>query len=295
MRCVNCGYDNEPSRDVCLKCGSHLYPDEGYDYLQRNDSNYGVQEPRQTVVFSGDTPPNGGSQLKKTIAQDQEAPQASAAYGPKATVAQDAPMQNAPELCPRCHYLMSGNFCANCGYEYRDAAAPAAETPVAGDKVEIDPQWLKSRHNTCTKCGAEVPADFKYCPYCAEPIIPVTVNPFAEKADEPAVEATTVVTHRFSLTPLDGNGHDLPDVRTLEFKEPSMILNRDNTAPGKLTITSKEQAEIRCDEGRWELKNCSEYNSTFVAACRPLELLSGDIILLGDQRFRFNPIDDAGQ
>lgn len=292
MRCVNCGFDNEPGRQVCLKCGTPLSQDDYSDPVQSYNKAH-ASEAKPTVVFDGVHGQSvGAPQLKKTVVQmDGNDPLYGGRYTPKATV-----VQNVPERCPRCQYPMSGNFCANCGYEVPGTeAASEKDSDISNTQREKIIRDLKNRHNKCTKCNAEVPAEFKFCPYCAEPIHPATINPFAEKVNGIAAEEEPVVNHRFTLTPLDGDGNDLPDIRSLEFTDNSIILNRENTSPGNLTITSKEQAEISFTGDKWELKNCSDFNSTFVAANRPIELQPGDVILMGDQRFRFDPVGDEDE
>ncbi len=54
-----------------------------------------------------------------------------------------------------------------------------------------------------------------------------------------------------------------------------------------MTITSKEQAEIRLENGEWFLIDKSEKQTTFLRPGEPLKLRKGDIILLGDTKCIF--------
>ena len=65
------------------------------------------------------------------------------------------------------------------------------------------------------------------------------------------------------------------------------ILNRENTEQDNRTITSKEQAELICEDGKWYVLNRSELGSTYLEANRKLALEPGDVIVLGDRRFKF--------
>lgn len=79
----------------------------------------------------------------------------------------------------------------------------------------------------------------------------------------------------------------LPEGDGLAFEGNEVILNRDNTDPKNATITSHEQACLACEGGKWCIEDRSEYNTTFVQAARKIELKSGDLILLGNQLYRF--------
>lgn len=94
---------------------------------------------------------------------------------------------------------------------------------------------------------------------------------------------------RFILTPIsEDDGR--PEGELLEFDGNLVVLNRDNTDPKNSTITSQEQAVIKCVDGKWQIEDHSEYKTTFVQASRPIELQSGDLILLGNQLYRFDDI-----
>ena len=58
--------------------------------------------------------------------------------------------------------------------------------------------------------------------------------------------------------------------------------------PENKTITSKEQAELVFKDGHWTIVDKSEQHTTFVLASREIELQNGDIVMLGNQLFRFN-------
>ena len=65
------------------------------------------------------------------------------------------------------------------------------------------------------------------------------------------------------------------------------MLNRDNTDPKNPTITSRQQAIISFRDGKWNIEDKSEYQTTFVQASSQIELKSGSLILLGNQLYRF--------
>ena len=64
-------------------------------------------------------------------------------------------------------------------------------------------------------------------------------------------------------------------------------LNRENTDSLNQTITSHIQAIVKKEGDKWMITDHSVLHTTFVQASRPIELKNGDLILLGDQIFRF--------
>jgi len=72
----------------------------------------------------------------------------------------------------------------------------------------------------------------------------------------------------------------------LVFSGEEIILNRDNTDEGNMTITSKEQAVLTYENKKWYLQDRSEQKTTFVT--EKIELKPGDIIVLGNRRFEFD-------
>lgn len=90
----------------------------------------------------------------------------------------------------------------------------------------------------------------------------------------------------FTLTPIsEENG--MPEGSAITFEGNETTLNRDNTDPKNQTITSVRQAEVTYEDGKWSIEDKSEYKTTFVQASRKIELQSGDLILLGNQLYRF--------
>jgi hypothetical protein len=66
-----------------------------------------------------------------------------------------------------------------------------------------------------------------------------------------------------------------------------VILNRENTDAKNTTITSVAQANVTLENGKWTIEDKSEYKTTFVQAARKIEIQDGDLILLGNQLYRF--------
>lgn len=289
MRCINCGFDNALGKQVCVKCGTPLSSEESLNSKPSFASNYNEVESedtkptvvsvsskyeeaplKQTVVQMSDGILSGAmdSELRETVVQVQS---------------------NQLGLCPRCHRPMSDGFCPNCGYD-ANGESPSFQNQE-DDIQRTHNDKIKIPYVKCLKCKKSVPANYVYCPYCAESIPQPTIDIFSHKDSLSFAEEEKDSYRRFSLTPVVGEGELPQEPRQFDLLENKLILNRDNTSPGNRTITTKEQAEISFSEDKWILENRSEYDSTFVAATRPIELQPGDIILIGDQRFRFMPIE----
>ena len=288
MRCFNCGFDNEPGRQTCIKCGNSLHSDDDYAPKQPIHALNDYDSTKPTIVFDGRNADPSMNQLKETVIQQaDDSINGGTAYGLKPTI-----VQGNPKSCPRCHYPLNGSFCANCGYEVSNSSV----TPEESQQEKIDNdiiEKIKNRQTKCPNCNADVPAKFLYCPYCGTSIPQTTIDIYSLKNEDKNPKEKPSVHHRFSLTPIVGNNEAPSDKHILELDDNKIVLNRENTDPGNRTITSKEQAEVRFEEGKWMLENLSEYNSTFIAATHPLELHPGDIILMGDQRFSFDIMEDG--
>ena len=140
----------------------------------------------------------------------------------------------------------------------------------------------------CPACGYSLEGE-DVCPSCGTKITtsgePVPVGDF-KKTVRPNHN------HRFNqeesigfrLVKLSESGQSL---RCVQFDNTETELNRENTDPSNQTITSQTQAIVKKDGDKWVITDQSALQSTFVQASRPIELQNGDLILLGDQLFRF--------
>lgn len=90
----------------------------------------------------------------------------------------------------------------------------------------------------------------------------------------------------FTLTPISEESGE-PEGDALSYEGDSVVLNRDNTDPKNSTITSVKQAVVCRKDGKWTIEDHSEYRTTFVQAARGIELQEGDLVLLGNQLYRF--------
>lgn len=93
---------------------------------------------------------------------------------------------------------------------------------------------------------------------------------------------------KFSLNPVQKVNEPAAPA-ALEFKGQEAILNRDNTDPDNLSITSRQQASIAHRNGKWVITDLSDQQTTFVHPAKTgQELHEGDVILLGNRLFVFH-------
>lgn len=178
--------------------------------------------------------------------------------------------------------------CPNCRYPILNkayTACPKCNTPLTSNAPQQASQDNKGMV-TCSQCNESVPRHYHFCPNCGSKIHKATewngirgiVN------EEPMKEFP------FSLTVIPEAGEEL-SIKERDFtciENQTVVLNRENTDSENRSITSNQQAEIGCEDGRWFIRNLSDNQSTFMVANRKMELQDGDIILLGYRYFKFN-------
>ena len=222
----------------------------------------------------------------KTIVRSpaQEAPASPAAQ----TIVGEVPVEPASKTvcqtiisCPNCGYyplLSSLTECPQCKKpipqpDVKPAEPkPVVEEPVAPKSEETKPA-VDDIYNKA-KAGGKEGAQGTICrPFYLK-------NSVDDVKKEPQKPAT------FKLTLIPEDGEQVTAV-TKQYEGNEVLLNRDNTEPMNMSITSKEQAEITCEDGRWFIENKSQMKTTYLAVERKVELQEGDIIILGSRRFKF--------
>ena len=136
--------------------------------------------------------------------------------------------------------------------------------------------------SSCIKCGYYLLAGAEICPQCGLPVA---------KPESVADERKTIMPFLRSgctlemLAGVDEKFSD--DRRLLSFSGEEINLNRGNTDPENLTITTKKQAVLTHENRKWYIQDASELQTTFIRPGVKTEIKDGDILLLGDRRFRF--------
>ena len=177
----------------------------------------------------------------------------------KATVRENDPEARKADgngKCPECGYQLENGKCPQCGYP-------------------SDNYFGANRGND----GNETRQDEK--PFTS--MIPERNNPRKTVRPQRKGEKEGA----FKLVPIsetDGK----PEGAAIAYEGNEVNLNRENTDPKNQTITNQSQAVVRCKDGKWSIEDHSEYQTTFVQAASEIELHDGDLILLGNQLYRFD-------
>ena len=160
---------------------------------------------------------------------------------------------------------------------------------VAEVQVFAEPASEFNDVHVCRKCGFPLREGMKHCPNCGESLAErVEHKPQPHSAHNATVNpwANPVANKTFKLCPVAWD-NEAPNKTELSFEGNSVELNRANTDAANNTITSKVQAEIVYEDGKWFIVDKSTQNTTFVYAGRKIELENGDTIMLGNRKFTF--------
>lgn len=212
--------------------------------------------------------------------------------------------------------------CKNCGWPNRPeettctkCGAPletkslevASETSSSNQTVREMDVFGSAQSNNCPKCGYPLRPGMHRCPNCNNDLYsPSNRQAASNSVQSRGVSSATVIgatnihgtvnvwtdgaigiTPSFILSPVKRSG-ERKQPEDIELEGENVILNRDNTDPGNMSITSREQAMVYRQDDRWFIKDKSEQKTTFVQAAAPHELHEGDIILLGNRLFIFH-------
>lgn len=301
MRCNNCGFENNDGIKVCVKCGYTLqesnYATDHYQGYQRQpDYDYNEAAQRPTVINPLGGKATGGyaeAAPRPTVLDPIALAGRHAEAAPRPTVldpigaAAQEQRQREKKNCPHCGYLVLGNFqsCPNCGGQM-DGSHPAYEDEGNVARADRQPQATVNfgklqldDHVTCENCGMSVSLEYSFCPNCGKKIVLKTMPVVHRRNQEPPKP-------KCSLTLIPDDGEKVKSLHN-DYEGASVTLTRENTEPTNRTITSKPQAELTCEDGKWYIVNLSELNSTMLLCSRKMEVQPGDIVVLGDRKFRF--------
>lgn len=126
----------------------------------------------------------------------------------------------------------------------------------------------------------------QFCPQCNRDINLIQSPKNSKSSQFSNIKGTIDPYSRkgFSLRPIV-NGE--PSKEALVFDTSNAILSRNNTIKENMSITSKEQAEIKFENGEWYIVDKSEKQTTFIRPGIAMKIMKGDIIVLGDTKFIF--------
>jgi hypothetical protein len=198
--------------------------------------------------------------------------------------------------------------CTKCGSPLQSDSGESHESQVRSNQTVMEESVFgnnASQPNVCPKCGYPLRLGMKQCPNCNS-TIGVEEQAQSSPTQNRQVRRPTIVGTQnfrgtvnvwtdgdiglppsFTLSPIKRNG-EKKELNDIEFEGDSASLNRDNTDPGNLSITSRTQAIISRKDGKWFIEDKSDQKTTFVQVSSSHELHDGDIILLGNRLFIFH-------
>lgn len=186
------------------------------------------------------------------------------------------------------------------GSSIKSNVVSVPEEQVSDMQTQKDAQFNPKATVRETAANLSQPSDI--CPVCGynldgEDVCPCCGASAAGKAAdvvEMDFKKTVRPNHNQRFNPEQPQGFSLVRlsesedvIASTKYDSDEVALNRDNTDPSNQTITSQIQAIVKKEGSKWVITDQSALRSTFVQASRPIELQDGDLILLGDQLFRF--------
>ena len=268
MRCKNCGWENEDGAQVCVKCNSPLQGSAG--------SAHPYIEPKQQA-----DPINLRSTLREGMTLDWLSQDNNQPDNNKDNASQRGQTINEMDSkkCPKCGYPIGFGMttCPMCG-TYLNVSSQSKDK---GNNANINNNKMNLNSvGICGSCGNQVPPDAAFCPHCGSSLrnkpVGGTVNPWSKPQDSAF----------FTLKPIQWDGEGVEYAPTTHSGD-RIVLNRTNTDPNNNSITSKEQAVVTKEEGHWYIENKSEQKTTLLRVDRKIELVDGDVIVLGNRFFEF--------
>jgi hypothetical protein len=261
MRCNNCGWDNQDSAAVCIKCNTKLEKSKAdTKQSQTADNQFG-----KTMTDNQVSPvaEKNDMAFEKTILENSD------------SLSIDNDIQKdilIPCSNSDCGYLNPGDavICAKC------------KTPIvnkaAGAKASAE---------------AKAPATIAGQPQVVKESFSGTIDPYRENNKIIACFLEPVLrSGEKNQFDVPGGARGFFDIKFTLDNNP-VELNRGNLDKDNITITSKVQAELYFENGKWLLLDRSELNTTFILAKQKTELHEGDVILMGDRKFIFSTIDKS--
>ena len=202
------------------------------------------------------------------------------------------------QRCEKCNSLLGAG-------DFYDQKADEIQSGVKSTIREAQgPIQLKDNEGNCPECGFPIREGSVRCPNCGKefgaPAAGLGAGPEGAPFVAPAAAAGFADKYGATVNPwsnpLAGKTFKLQPVAwdnetdvipAMTYAGAVVGLNRDNTDPTNNSITSKIQAEVTNENGKWFIEDKSIQQSTFVHAGRKIELVDGDEIILGNRRFVF--------
>lgn len=308
MHCINCGHVNDAGQARCTFCNFPLSNATSPSAEKEQPVPVPSVEPEKTLPdFEIPKPALTPSPESPIPAVDSDITRSARHRQENTTPSQGI------ATCPQCNYqlIVPSDTCPMCSYKFNAREMPGLELPKTEKKpvnsgipdFEIPKPVPGGKNAEPTMPGADElvqPSDSAKQmepPPISDLKRKSTTSPFSEQQKRLKVTNTTIDPFRKDqaqeqihamLTPLSRDGEQSIDPIKIIYLDAPVPLNRAMLEPSNNTITSKVQAELEYVNGAWYLVNRSEKETTFILAKSPVMLQKGDIILMGNRKFRFD-------
>jgi len=251
MRCDNCGWDNADNVTKCIKCNTKLEAAKQSNMRPEANKN----------PFASTIPDN--VRIKDLPVENDKTNH----VFPATQIEHEGPSPD-EDLVP----------CPNpeCGYlNVRMAkVCPKCKTPLQQKEVALADDEPGKKINDINNTT--------HVQFTVDAAIKGTIDPYRK---------STALKPACGLELVQREGESADDnslTRKFEFDNEAIVLNRLNLDEDNKSITSKIQAELSYENGKWYLTDKSELKTTFIQVLNKTELKNGDMILMGDRKFIFN-------
>lgn len=138
---------------------------------------------------------------------------------------------------------------------------------------------------TCPECDTVIDAEDRFCRRCGAAVDKGSLAKRNIQGDN-GDPFDSHGNYFFTLRPLASKG-EAGAFTPITFTGSTVVLNRSNTDPENKHISPNQQAVLINEKGKWMLDNRSQAYTTMLRVMRPVEVKSGDIIILGSRAFEF--------
>lgn len=266
MICKFCGLNNNDDAAFCSRCGMPLKENHQSPVASVYDTYAGDDDKKTMRMVKTDKDPVVNPRPSKC----------SCGY----------PILPGMQICPNCRTPLSGQGDGMTNGNHSSKAkktescvtserplSPANET---AQSVKSEPAVMSVKKTERFVSSAQTGGD----------VSKKTVNIFQNPKPQPELEPE-VLPH-FTLEIIRSENEMAKDSDKRVFDVASVVLNRQNTEPDNNSITSKQQALISYEDGKWYIEDKSSFHTTFIRVTKKTMLEDGDILVLGNREFKFS-------
>lgn len=283
MICKFCGLNNADDAAFCSRCGSPL------------------QNAQQPVSHFSSSPVSDDD--KKTVRMNKPAEQTAQPMNQRVCKC-GYPILPGMQECPLCHTpVMDVDDNAKKTMVVNNPVPPTIKEETVNRRTISDQEYSASKRTetflesqqalkrtTYSEDTSQPESNAKKMERVVSPsqsdgyVCKKTVNIYQQSPKPRPVEELP----HFTLEPLKRDDEMMFDLEKCRFETAQVVLNRQNTDPENSSITSRQQAIMSFEDGKWYIEDRSSFKTTFIRVTKKTELQEGDIIVLGNRAFKFS-------